>query len=317
MYAKIVLVFLFILECKAAVTHLHSSALNKEREEDGAYSPRTRSSSSEGKQEFDHEAILGSARDAEEYDHLSPEESKRRLRILLTKMDLNRDMLISKHELTQWILKSFKSLSEEEAKEGLEDVDENADGKASWDEYVTNTYDSEDSEMELDNEELKDADRAMWLVADQNRDDLLEGDEWVAFSHPEEHQRMFQVILSQTLKQKDLDNDESISFQEYIGDNAKSNNMEWLHAEKDKFDNEFDQNKDGKLTGNEIIAWVVPSNQEIAEEEVNHLFASSDDNHDDKLSFDEVVDHHEIFVGSEVTDYGDHLHKLSHFDDEL
>lgn len=50
---------------------------------------------------------------------------------------------------------------------------------------------------------------------------------------------------------------------------------------------------------------------------MTHLFAHSDDDHDDLLSFDEVLEHHETFVGSEVTDYGDHLHNIHQFDDEL
>lgn len=56
---------------------------------------------------------------------------------------------------------------------------------------------------------------------------------------------------------------------------------------------------------------------EIAEEEVSHLFASSDDDHNNVLSFDEILEHHDTFVGSEATDYGDHLHKIHSFDDEL
>lgn len=55
--------------------------------------------------------------------------------------------------------------------------------------------------------------------------------------------------------------------------------------------------------------------RDIAEEEVDHLFASSDDDVDNLLSFDEIIEHHEIFVGSEATDYGEHLHKIDH--DEL
>lgn len=56
---------------------------------------------------------------------------------------------------------------------------------------------------------------------------------------------------------------------------------------------------------------------EIAEEEVDHLFAASDDDGDNILSFQEIVDHHETFVGSEATDYGDHLHNIHIFQDEL
>lgn len=51
---------------------------------------------------------VGSAKEAEEFDHLSPEESKRRLGILLQKMDLNSDKQIDRKELKAWILRSFK-----------------------------------------------------------------------------------------------------------------------------------------------------------------------------------------------------------------
>ena len=39
---------------------------------------------------FDHEAILGSKKDAEDFDQLPPEEAKKRLAILVEKMDLNK-----------------------------------------------------------------------------------------------------------------------------------------------------------------------------------------------------------------------------------
>lgn len=51
---------------------------------------------------------LGSVKEAEEFDKLSPEESKRRLAILLTKMDLNKDNQIDRQELHAWILRSFR-----------------------------------------------------------------------------------------------------------------------------------------------------------------------------------------------------------------
>lgn len=50
---------------------------------------------------------------------------------------------------------------------------------------------------------------------------------------------------------------------------------------------------------------------------MDHLFAASDDDHDNRLSFDEILDHHDAFVGSEATDYGDHLQDIERFTDEL
>lgn len=52
--------------------------------------------------------LTGSIKEAEEFDKLSPEESKRRLAKLLTKMDLNNDKSIDRQELHAWILRSFR-----------------------------------------------------------------------------------------------------------------------------------------------------------------------------------------------------------------
>ncbi|CAG9771758.1 unnamed protein product [Ceutorhynchus assimilis] len=305
-------------------THEHTN-LNKERESDGAYSPReTQHYDEDGAhhEDFDHEAILGSAKEAEEYDHLPPEEAKKRLAILLKKMDLTNDSYIDRQELKAWILRSFRMLSEEEANERLEDCDDNHDGKASWTEYLSDTYgvdsDSDDSlKFHEENLHLISEDKEMWDAADRDGDGLLDSQEFVAFANPEEHPNMLPLILNQTLRNKDKDNDGAISFQEYIGDRGTELDKDALKAEKDKFDQEHDKNKDGVLTGQEILSWIVPSNEDIADEEVLHLFAHSDDDHDDLLSFDEVLDHHETFVGSEATDYGDHLHNIHQFDDEL
>lgn len=85
---------------------------------------------------FDHEAILGSKKEAEEFDDLTPEEAKRRLKViyclgstlglnsdfldvdiveltfsfqvLLGKMDRNLDHQVDRKELYAWILRSFK-----------------------------------------------------------------------------------------------------------------------------------------------------------------------------------------------------------------
>ncbi len=51
--------------------------------------------------------------------------------------------------------------------------------------------------------------------------------------------------------------------------------------------------------------------------QVDHLFAGADADMDDLLKFDEILKNHELFVGSEATDYGAHLENLSKFEDEL
>lgn len=113
-YITLVFVLNLVLLVNAGVVHSHSSHshdVHKERESDGSYSPRDHEHFTDGgdhHNEFDHEAILGSYKEAEEYDHLPPEEAKNRLAILLKKMDLSGDKFIDRKELKAWILRSFK-----------------------------------------------------------------------------------------------------------------------------------------------------------------------------------------------------------------
>ena len=66
---------------------------------------------------WDHEAILGSKKEAEEFDELDPEEAKKRLRVLAVKMDRNGDGVVDKTEMHQWIVRSLRMLSKEESDE--------------------------------------------------------------------------------------------------------------------------------------------------------------------------------------------------------
>ena len=56
--------------------------------------------------EFDHEAFLGDQ--VEEFKHLTPEESKRRLVKIVKKIDVDNDTLIGLEELTVWIKETQK-----------------------------------------------------------------------------------------------------------------------------------------------------------------------------------------------------------------
>lgn len=60
---------------------------------------------------------------AHEFDDLSPDESKKRLKVLANKMDANKDGFVDKKELTDWIYNSLLQLDEEETRERFEEVD--------------------------------------------------------------------------------------------------------------------------------------------------------------------------------------------------
>lgn len=100
----------------AAIPHKHSHDHNEhhtgERVKDGSFRPKDadhHGGDGEHYMEFDHEAILGSVKEADEYHSLTPDESKERLRILVeTRIDTNHDGFVDKHELKAHILRSFK-----------------------------------------------------------------------------------------------------------------------------------------------------------------------------------------------------------------
>ncbi|XP_050685274.1 calumenin isoform X2 [Leptidea sinapis] len=311
-----------LLHCASAAVHSHSlDNENVERDSDGAYRPRDAEhySDSEHNVEFDHEAILGSVKEAEEFDKLSPEESKRRLSLLLPKMDLNGDNFVDRQELQKWILNSFVKLSHEEAEERMAETDENKDGIVTWVEYLRDSF-GVDTEEEISPDDTGDTgmmvrdEKIMWKAADADGDGSLDLREFEVFTNPEEHPAMHPLIISQTLREKDANKDGVLDFKEFVGERGVQQDKEWVTGERAKFDEELDSNSDGVLDAAEIKRWTIPDNLEIAEEEVDHLFASADDDHDDLLSFDEILQHHDVFVGSEATDYG---HELDRFDDEL
>lgn len=310
-----------LLSCASAAVHGHDIN-NLERESDGSYRPRDYDhyGDSGHNSEFDHEAILGSVKEAEKFDKLSPAEAKERLAKLLPLMDLNGDQQIDRMELKKWILNSFVNLAREEAKERLQEADEDNDGVLSWPEYLhlfgVDTEDEVAPDDTGDTGMTLQEEKAMWAVADVDNNGRLDLEEFEVFSNPEDHEQMHQFLINQTLREKDTNNDGIINFTEYIGDRGVQQDKEWLVSEKDKFDNDLDLNRDGVIDLNEVHKWIIPDNDEIAIEEVDHLMATADENHDELLSYDEILDNQHVFVGSEATDYGNDL-VGEHFEDEL
>lgn len=91
---------------------------------------------------------------------------------------------------------------------------------------------------------------------------------------------------------------------------ADKPDSEWYQLEKDRFESEYDKNKDGQLNREEMRAWLIPDIQQTAKEEVDHLITEADHDKDEKLSIQEIVEEYQLFVGSEATNYGEHLENL-------
>ena len=94
---------------------------------------------------FDHDAFLGP--EAGEFEKLSPAEAKRRLKIIVvSKIDTNKDGLVSLEELERWIDIQRKAFMYEAVNENIAQQDKDKDGKVSWEEYKVANFGKWDDE---------------------------------------------------------------------------------------------------------------------------------------------------------------------------
>uniref|UniRef100_A0A914W1Y2 Reticulocalbin-3 n=1 Tax=Plectus sambesii TaxID=2011161 RepID=A0A914W1Y2_9BILA len=303
--------------CLVVVTTVQGGAPGqREQEVHGARSPSEKFRDEHykdgvHKDDLDHQAILGSKHEAEEFDHLAPLESKKRLRLLAAKMDADGDGFVSKQELTNWIHKSMLALDQEETEERFSDVDENKDDRVSWEEYAHDAFGDDDEENKLSSDpedvKLMEEDRSYFKAADKDNDGTLDRLEFSAFQNPEHHEHMHETLIEVTLKEKDTNKNGQIEFKEFMGDVGDNRESEWYNVEKERFEKDYDKNKDGVLDRSEMRAWLIPDTMQTSVEEMEHLFNQADNDKDGRLSYDEITDEYRLFVGSEATNYGEHL----------
>ncbi|VDK45622.1 unnamed protein product [Anisakis simplex] len=291
----------------------------------------------------DHKAVLGSKKSADEFDDLPAEESKRRLGIIALRMDKNGDGFVDSDELTDWIHNSASfifdlnvsrlclveesvivlydifwsmiSLDREETTERFTEMDVNRDGFVTWDEYLTEAFGDGElplEELDADDKKLMEEDRRYFMSADLDHDDRLSTEEFDAFQNPEHYPHMHKTLIEMTMLEKDRNSDGKIDLKEFLGDISDNVESEWYTVEKSRFEDEYDVDKNLFLEGDEITKWLIPNLEETARQEADHLISSADKDDDGRLTIDEIVNEHALFVGSEATNFGERLTDMSH-----
>ncbi|VCW97927.1 unnamed protein product [Gulo gulo] len=284
----------------------------------------------EHRSDYDREALLGGQEEVDEYVKLSPEEQHKRLKSIIKKIDLDSDGFLTESELSSWIQMSFKHYAMQEAKQQFVEYDKNSDNSVSWDEYNIQMYDRVidfDENAALDDAEeesfrqLHLKDKKRFEKANQDSSPGLNLEEFIAFEHPEEVDYMTEFVIQEALEEHDKNGDGFVSLEEFLGDYRRdptaNEDPEWILVEKDRFLNDYDKDTDGRLDPQELLSWVVPNNQGIAQEEALHLIDEMDLNSDRKLSEAEILENQDLFLTSEATDYGRQLHDEYFYHDEL
>ncbi|KAJ8727216.1 hypothetical protein PYW08_015613 [Mythimna loreyi] len=278
--------------------------------------------------QFDHDAFLGEDQ-AKSFDQLPPEESKRRLGIIVDKIDGDKDGFVTLVELKDWIRYTQKRYINEDVDRHWRQHNPNNDEAIEWEVYRKNVYgfmdEMDPKELKMPNSEgftytnLLKRDRRRWTYADADENDALNRTEFAAFLHPEDHSGMRDVVVFETMEDIDKDNDGKVSLDEYIGDMYKPEDGEdeeepdWVKQEREQFHGYRDTDKDGFMDENEVKDWIAPPEFDHAEAEARHLVFEADTDADEKLTKSEILDKYDLFVGSQATDFGEVLTRHDEF----
>ncbi|KAF7237765.1 Reticulocalbin-2 [Varanus komodoensis] len=242
--------------------------------------------------DYDREALLGGQEEVEEFAKLNAEEQQKRLKGIIKKIDVDADGFLTEAELSSWIQQSFKHYVVEDAKQQFAEYDKDGNGYVSWEEYNIQMYDR---------------------VIDFEVDATLEDTEEESFRQ--------EFVIQEALEEHDKNGDGFVSLEEFLGDYRRdptaSEEPEWIIVEKDRFKNDYDKDKDGRLNPQELLSWVVPNNEGIAQEEAAHLIEEMDLDGNKKLTEAEILQNQDLFLNSEATDYGRQLHDASFYHEEL
>ncbi|XP_075945206.1 reticulocalbin-2 [Anarhichas minor] len=274
--------------------------------------------------EHDLDILLGDE-DAEEIKTLSPAEQKKKMMEIVKRIDTNADNLLNAEEITLWIQHVYRKYALDDTKERFSEFDTDKDGVVTWEEYNMVAYDqliSFDDDAVLEDpeqESLRDLhlkERRRFDFADVDGSSGLNVTEFLAFTHPSEVDHMADFAIEDVLNEYDTDKDGFINLNEFIGDvrGEEDSPSQWEIEETVRFEDLYDQDKDGKLNRDEQLRWVAPNSYGSAREEALHLMKEMDQDGDGQISEGEVLKNQETFMNSEVTDYGRQLH-ASH--DEL
>ncbi|XP_071954799.1 calumenin-B-like isoform X2 [Antedon mediterranea] len=273
--------------------------------------------------DYDHDAFLGEE-EARTFQDLSPEESKARLGEIVDKIDTNNDEKVDVNELKLWVENQQNKYISIQVNERWQLHNIDSDKYVTLDEYIKSTYATTEEELlkldeaeQIDFKQMIRRDKRRWKAADKDGDGNLNKEELTAFLHPEEFDHMREVVIDETMEDVDKNQDGSVSLEEYIGDMFVAQNGEkepdWVKTEREQFSTHRDKNKDGKMDREEIGDWIMPRDYDHAEAEAKHLIHESDKDKDEKLTKQEILDQYDLFVGSQVTDFGEALIKHDEF----
>ncbi|XP_077313698.1 45 kDa calcium-binding protein [Lithobates pipiens] len=283
--------------------------------------------------DFHQEVFLGTDDFNEDSE---PSRNRRKLAVIFSKVDVNKDNQISAQEMQQWIMDKTEEHFKEAVKENklhFQAVDPDGDGHVSWDEYkikflASKGFNEEEvAEKVKNNEELKIDEETQevlenlkdrWFQADNPpADQVLNEQEFLAFLHPEHSRGMLKFMVKEIVRDLDQDGDKKLTLSEFISlpvgtvENQQAQDIDddWVRDRKKEFEDVIDTNHDHIVTIEELEEYMDPMNEYNALNEAKQMIAVADENQDHHLALEEILKYSEYFTGSKLMDYARNVHE--------
>ena len=216
---------------------------------------------------------------------------------------------VDMQELQAWCIKAFDQFETDDVHEEFNMVDTNKDGVVMWEEFVEDMFGDDFSLTDSDARtvQLFRKDKKLFNAADVNSDGKLNLSEYFSFRIPRMSADTKRVVFEDTMENHDLDKDDAINMDEFLKASRDEDDKDFGEFDSDRFRDEFDEDENGVLTGDEVFRWMDPDNREDAYDEAEHLMSECDADKDERLSASEIINNHDLWVESDATDYGKKL----------
>lgn len=95
--------------------------------------------------------------------------------------------------------------------------------------------------------------------------------------------------------------------------NDSNEEPDWVKTERENFRLHRDKNKDNVMDREEVGGWILPSDFDHSLMEAQHLIYEADENKDGKLTKEEILEKYSIFVASTATSHGNAIYEKMEF----
>jgi len=237
-----------------------------------------------------------------------------RLGQLFVKIDKNSDENVSRDELKAWMLSTRRRMNNADTVKQFRINDVDKDGEVTWDEHVEVFWGANKNTSY--NKNLLGDDERRFLLADTEGDLKLTSQEFAAFLHPEDNERMIKQMVDQTIGHLDTNGDGVVSLDEYLADlwGGEGERPRWLQAEENEFMKSRDQNSDKMMDHSEVRNWIFPREKDVGAQ-VDFLITESDADGDGKLTQDEMMLNFALFLGT--GEFSNEDNEMKNLRDEL